>query len=70
MGDDGYIKVLDFQLRHINIMGDMNWMRGKVTRKYIKDSEHLVDLDVWGENQDGIKYTIGTATVRLISREN
>ncbi|OGO19279.1 MAG: hypothetical protein A2144_08275 [Chloroflexi bacterium RBG_16_50_9] len=68
MGDDGFVKVLDYQLRNINIMGNMNWLKGKVKRKYIENDEHLVDLEIWAENQDSVVVTRGTATVRLISR--
>jgi acyl dehydratase len=67
-GDDGFVKTLDFQLRHINIMGDMNWLKGRVVKKYIKDGEPLVELEIWSENQDGTIITRGTATVRLMSR--
>jgi hypothetical protein len=68
MGDDGFVKMLDFQIRHINIMGDMNWLKGKVINKYIEKDEHLVDLEIWSENQDGLVNTKATATVRLNSR--
>lgn len=70
MGDDGFVKVLDFQLRNINIMGNMNWLKGKVIRKYIENGEHLVDLEVRSETQDGAVIVRGTATVRLISRSD
>ena len=68
MGDDGFVKALDFQLRHINIMGDMNWLKGNVKRKYVENGEHLVDLEIWSENQDGAVITKGIATVKLVSR--
>ena len=68
-GDDGLVKMVDIHLRHINIMGDMNWLKGKVVRKYIKDNEPLVDLEIWSENQDGVLITKAEATVRLISRK-
>lgn len=68
MGDDGFVKVLDFQNRRINIMGDMNWLKGEVTEKYVENDEHLVDLKIWSENQDGHVNTKGTATVRLKSK--
>ncbi len=69
MGDDGFIKTLDFQVRRIIILGDAIWIKGKVARKYKKGNEPLVDLEVWGENQDGIKLTTCVATVKLVSRE-
>lgn len=70
MGDDGFVKVLDFRIQHINIMGDMNWLKGKVIKKYLDKDEHLVDLDIWAENQDKRVITKGLATVRLISRSD
>ena len=71
IGDDGFIKKMSCQSRRINIVGDLNWFKGNVERKYIDPDtgEHLVDLKVWGENQDGILFMPGTATVRLLSRE-
>ena len=68
MGDDGFVKILDFQNRRINIVGEINWLKGNVMKKYIENSEPLVDLDIWVENQDGLVVTKGTATVRLNSR--
>jgi hypothetical protein len=68
MGDDGFLKVLEAQSRRINSHGDTSWMKGKVTKKYVDNDEHLVDLDVHCENQDGVKHMTGTATVRLPSR--
>lgn len=70
MGDDGFVKMIDFQIRRINIMGDMNWMKGNVKRKYVDNGEHLVDLDIRAENQDGKVIIKGTTTVQLISRAN
>jgi len=70
MGDDGFVKILDFRNRRINILGDMTWLKGKVVKKYVANGEHLVDLEVWGENQDRIIHTTAIATVRLISRSD
>jgi len=69
MGDDGFLVKLDCQSRRINIVGDMNWIKGKVTKKYIHDEDHLVELSVWAENQDHIIHMPGTAVVRLFSRK-
>jgi hypothetical protein len=68
MGDDGFLKKLDCQARRINIVGDTNWITGNVTRKYIEEGEHLVDLNLKIENQDGILVMKATATIRLVSR--
>jgi hypothetical protein len=68
MGDDGFLKKLECQARRINIVGDTNWITGNVVRKYIEEGEHLVDLKLKSENQDGIIHMPATATVRLLSR--
>ncbi len=68
MGDDGFLKMLDCQARRINIVGDLNWIKGNVVKKYVENGEHLVDLKVWAENQDGIIHMPATATVRLLSK--
>jgi len=39
-----------------------------VTKKYIQDDEHLVELDVWVQNGKGEVTVRGTATVRLPAR--
>jgi hypothetical protein len=50
-------------------MGDCTWLKGRVSRKYVKDRHALVDLEVWGENQRGEVTTPGLATVILPARE-
>ena len=42
--------------------------RGRVLAKSSKDDVHLVDLEVWAENQRGEKVVTGKATVALPSR--
>jgi hypothetical protein len=68
MGNDGFLKRLDCQSRRINIIGDTNWITGTITRKYVEGEEHLVDLDLKTENQEGILIVRATATVRLLSK--
>ena len=68
MGDEGFLKVLDSQHRRVCRFRDTYWAHGKVERKYIQDGEHLVDLDLRTENQQGIKHTFAKATVQLVSR--
>jgi len=68
MGDDGFVKRLRAELRRFNVVGDTTWLKGKVTKKYEKDDELLVDIDCWGENQRGEITMPGKATVRLPSK--
>ncbi|MFH1486039.1 MAG: MaoC family dehydratase N-terminal domain-containing protein [Chloroflexota bacterium] len=66
--DDGFLKKLDAQLRRFNLIGDTTWCKGKVTRKYVENEEHLVECDIWAENQRGETTAPGHATVMLPSR--
>lgn len=68
MGDDGFVKVLDVHLNKVFLFGDMNTLKGKVVKRYEKNGEHLVDIEAWGENQNGVKHSTAEVTVRLISR--
>ena len=70
MGDDAFCKRFDAQSRRPWDFGDLNWIKGKVTRKYIDNDEHLVDLELWAENQDGVVQMPVSATVLLVSRED
>jgi acyl dehydratase len=68
MGDDGFVRSMDSQDRRMNFLGDATWVKGRVARKYVEDGEHLVELQVWGENQDGVVHTKAGVTVKLISK--
>jgi hypothetical protein len=68
MGDDGFVKSMDSQDRRMNFLGDATWVKGRVERKFVEDDEHLVELNVWGENQDGVTHTISKATVKLVTK--
>ena len=67
-GDDGWLKKLRVEVRRFNIMGDTQWCKGKVTKKYIHNDEHIVECDIWAENQRGEITAPGSATVILPSR--
>lgn len=67
-GDDGFVKRLRGELRRFNVIGDTQWIKGKITKKYIENGEHLVDCEVWAENQRGEITAPGIATIALTSR--
>ena len=48
--------------------GETWWCRGKVTKKYIDNNEHLIDCDIRLENGQGETTTQGKTTVILPSR--
>ncbi len=53
IGDDGFLSLLDVQVRRFNILGDTTWLRGSVTDKFKRQEKHLVACDLWAENQRG-----------------
>ena len=68
IGDEGWLRKLRIEMRKWNHPGVLMTLKGSVTGKYTKDSEHYVELDVWAENdQEGVS-TPGKATVILPSR--
>jgi acyl dehydratase len=70
MGDDAWLWTLDCEFRLFNYVGDVQWMRGTVARKYLAEGDRpAVDLDLWAENERGQVTTPGHATVLLPSRE-
>jgi acyl dehydratase len=71
MGDDAWLWRLDCQFRRFNYVGDTQWLRGTVVRKYLADGARpAVDLDLVAENQRGEVTTPGHATVLLPSRDH
>jgi acyl dehydratase len=65
IGDDGFLKRLNVQVRRHNIIGDLTTCSGTVTRKWVADDEHLVEVAVVAENQRGEQTAIGTAVATL-----
>ncbi len=71
MGDDAWLWKLDCEFRRFNYVGDTQWLRGTVTRRYLAEGDRpAVDLDLVAENQRGEVTTPGHATVLLPSREH
>src|SRR5690606_10685168 len=68
-GDHGFLKYFRVSLRSPNWLGDTTWIHGRVTGKRIEGEEHLVDCELWGESQRGVRHSEGIATVRLPSRQ-
>lgn len=67
MGDDGSLKRLKLRISRPNVFGDTTWCRARVTAKRAVEHEHLVDCEVWTENQLGEVTGTGEATVVLPS---
>jgi len=67
-GEHGWLRKLSVQYRGMDQPGSKVVCKGKVTRKYVENGDHLVDCEIWLENSSGEKTTPGTATVMLPSR--
>ncbi|MFQ5860419.1 MAG: MaoC/PaaZ C-terminal domain-containing protein [Dehalococcoidia bacterium] len=68
IGEEGTLRKLGCQYRGMDVPGDTLTCKGRVVKKYTRDGEHLVDLEVWLENGQGQSTTPGWATVALPSR--
>jgi acyl dehydratase len=69
MGDGGFLRSLNVELRRPNIFGNTTWCGGRVVRKFSGSGRVGVDLELWGTTQDKEVNTKGTAQVYLPSRE-
>jgi acyl dehydratase len=67
-GEHGWLKKLAVQYRGMDVPGVKLVCRGRVTKKYVENGHHLVDCEIWLENEKGEKTTPGSATVVLPSR--
>ena len=65
IGDEGRILNLSCQFRSPNIKGQVVTAKGTVTAVREDGGERIVDLEVWTEEQNGVKLAPGTATVAL-----
>ncbi len=68
-GDDGWIQKLYVEYRKMDLVNTTLTAKAKVTKKYKEDGKHLVDLEVWVENEDGQVTTPGSAVMSLPSRD-
>ncbi len=69
MGDDAWLWRLRCEFRRFNYVGDTQWLRGRIARKYLAVGDRpAVDLTLEAVNQRGETTTPGEATVLLPSR--
>ena len=68
IGDHGFLRNMDVQVRRFNLVGDTTWCRGKVAEKWKDGGRHLVRCEIWAEDQRGDVTAKGTATIELPSR--
>jgi len=71
MGDDAWLWKLDCEFRRFNYVGDTQWLRGRITRRYLAAGDRpAVDIELAATNQRGEVTTPGHATILLPSREH
>jgi hypothetical protein len=69
MGDDGFLRNHQSQIRHHNVVGDWLKISGKVTDKSVDaDGQPVVTISQEARNQHGDLSAVGTGIVRLPSR--
>lgn len=69
MGDDAFVMSVDSQDRKMVFFGDITYVKGRVTKKYIdEDGQHLVEIEVNGENQDHVVHTRSVYVVKLVCK--
>ncbi len=68
IGDRGNLRKLSCSYRRNDLPGQELTCRGRVTRKYVQNAEHIVECEIWTENPQGEQTTPGTAIVVLPSR--
>ena len=69
-GPYGWLRKLSVQYRGMDQPGSKVICRGKVSKKYHDGHNHLVDCEIWLENDKGEKTTPGSATVVLPARHS
>lgn len=68
IGEQGILKKLSCSYKGMNFPGEALICKGKVSKKYIKDSQHYVECSLWIENPKGEKTVSSRAIVILPSR--
>ena len=69
IGERGTLKKLSVQYRGMDMPGASIYAKGIVTKRYDEAGEHMVECEIWLENEKGEKTTPGTAVVSLPSQE-
>ena len=63
IGDEGTLKKLSYANRDIAYVNEPLICKGTVTRTWVEDSKGAVECEIWAENTQGTRLTLGQATV-------
>ncbi|MBI4497967.1 MAG: acyl dehydratase [Chloroflexi bacterium] len=67
-GPEGWVRKLAASYRGMDFPNQVITARGVVTSKHEQDGQKLVELEIWTENPEGRKTTLGSAVVVLPAR--
>jgi acyl dehydratase len=71
MGDDAWLWRLGVEFRQFNYVGDVQWVEGRVTRRYLAEGDRpAVEIELHTRNQRDVVTSPGSATILLPSREH
>ena len=79
-GDEGFLKkisckhiIIDYPRKMSTLDtpqdGDTWQCKGNIVKKYLENEEHLLDCDIWIENGNGERTTVGAAKVIMPIRQ-
>ncbi len=68
MGDDGFLRKASCKIRRHNPEGDTLFFSAKVTRKWVEDGRHLVEITQEARTQTDELSVLGSGVVELPSR--
>jgi hypothetical protein len=68
MGDSAWLWKMTSEYRKFNFVGDMHWVKGRVSGKSVEGGHHVIDIEITCENQRGEVTAPGSAKVILPSR--
>ena len=68
LGEGGTLKKLVTQYRGMAVPGTPMYGKGVVKGKHVEGGENLVDCEIWLEDHEGKKTTLGSAIAVLPSR--
>jgi acyl dehydratase len=68
MGDDGFLRRAHCKIRRHNPEGDYLLIDGKVTRKFVEDGRHLIEIEQEARNQADELSILGGGIVELPTR--
>jgi acyl dehydratase len=71
MGDNAWLWRLGVEFRQFNYVGDVQWVEGRVTRRYLAHGDRpAVDIELHTRSQRDVVTSPGSATILLPSREH